>query len=55
MLLTQKELCEKLKVSSVFLYKCRTKGMPYIRLSRGCIRYCYDDVLNWFRSEKVVL
>lgn len=55
MLITEKELCEKLKVDRVFLWTCRQKGLPFVRLGSKIIRYNYDDVLQWFNenSEKV--
>lgn len=48
MLLTEKELCEQLKVERVFLFKCRQKGLPFVRLGPKLIRYNYDDVISWF-------
>ena len=48
MLLTEKELCEILKVDRVFLYNCRQSGMPFVRLGTKLIRYDYDSVLKWF-------
>lgn len=55
MLITEKELCEKLKVDRVFLWTCRQKGLPFVRLGSKIIRYNYEDVLQWFNenSEKV--
>lgn len=50
-ILTEKELCELLKVESVFLWKCRKNGMPYLRLGSKLIRYNLDDVLAWFESQ----
>lgn len=49
MVLTEKELSDYLKVSTVYLYKCRNKGMPFLRLSRNCIRYELDEVLSWIK------
>lgn len=51
MLLTEKELASYLKVSTVYLYQCRKKGMPYIQLGSKCVRYSLDDVLLWFDTE----
>ena len=31
-LLTEKQLCDVLHVGRVFLYMCRDRGMPYVRL-----------------------
>ena len=51
MLLTEKELCENLKVERVFLYKCRQSGLPFVRLGPKIIRYDYDSVLKWFKDN----
>lgn len=51
MLLTEKELCDELKVERVFLFKCRQAGMPFIRLGSKIIRYDYDSVLKWFSND----
>lgn len=51
MLLTEKDLCEKLQVQRPFLYKCRQSGMPFVRLGPKIIRYDYDSVLKWFRDN----
>lgn len=51
MLLTEKELASYLKVSKVYLYNCRIRGMPFLRLSRNCIRYDLDVVLLWFKDN----
>ena len=55
MFITEVELCERLKVDRVFLWSCRKKGLPFIRLGTKIIRYNLDDVLRWFNenSEKV--
>lgn len=52
MLLTEQELCERLKVERVFLFKCRQNGMPFIRLGSKIIRYDYDAVIAWFDKNK---
>lgn len=48
MLITEKELCKTLKVDRCFLWSCRQKGMPFVRLGSKIIRYNLDDVLQWF-------
>lgn len=55
-LITEKELCEILKVDRSFLYLCRLNGLPFIRLGKKLIRYELNSVLNWYEqnSEKVV-
>ena len=51
-IMTEKELCEFLKVDSVFLWKCRKQGLPHLKLGTKIIRYNLDDVLVWFSSEQ---
>lgn len=55
MLITEKELCKRLSVERVYLWSCRQKGMPFVRLGSKIIRYDYDKVLQWFEEnfEKV--
>lgn len=48
MLITEKELCTRLNVERVFLWNCRKRGMPFVRLGPKIIRYDYDKVLQWF-------
>lgn len=55
MLLTEKELCERLKVERPFLFKYRQCGMPFIRLGPKIIRYDYDTVLKWFNKNYAVI
>ena len=40
-LLTEKQLCDVLHVGRVFLYMCRDRGMPYVRLGAKLVRYDY--------------
>lgn len=56
MLITEKELCEILKVDRSFLYACRLSGLPFKRLGKKIIRYDLSSVLVWFdeNSAKVV-
>ena len=55
MLITENELCERLQVDRVFLWSCRKKGMPFVRLGSKIIRYDFDKVLHWFseNTEKI--
>lgn len=53
MLLTENELCDRLKVDRCFLWKCRNNGMPFIRLGSKIIRYNYEEVLKWFEENTV--
>lgn len=56
MLITEKELCEILKVDRSFLYSCRLSGLPFKRLGKKIVRYELSSVLAWFdeNSSKVV-
>lgn len=47
-LMTEKQLCETLKVNRVFIYQCRQNGMPHFKLGKKIIRYNYNDVIEWF-------
>lgn len=46
-LLLESELCDILRVDRLFLWRCRQKGMPYIRLGTKMVRYRLEDVLEW--------
>lgn len=48
---TERELCSVLKVNRVFLWKCRQKGMPCIRLGSKLIRYDLSEVLAWLKEN----
>ena len=52
LILTEKELSQFLKVSTVHLYHCRKRGMPFIKLG-ACVRYSLDDVLAWLKSREL--
>lgn len=49
-LLTEKQLCDVLHVSRVFLYLCRYRGMPYVRLGEKLVRYDYEKVMAWMED-----
>lgn len=52
MLLTTKQLCEKLGVSHMALYTWRKeKGMPFMQPSRK-IMYDYEKVIEWMEKNK---
>ena len=46
-LLRDKEVCRRLKVSSITLYRWRKQGMPHIKAGKQ-IRYDINSILNWF-------
>ena len=49
--MTEQELCKLLKVDNVFLWRCRKKGLPHLKLGSKIIRYNLDDVLSWFSEN----
>ena len=49
-LLTEKQLCDVLNVGRVFLYMCRDRGMPYVRLGAKLVRYDYEKVMAWMED-----
>ena len=53
-LLTEIELCEFLKVSRVFVYRCRQGGMPYLKVGNRNIRYDLDVTLDWFKQNTCI-
>jgi len=48
--ITEKELCEWLKIQRVTAYRWRKEGMPYIG-QRKSIRYNKEEVETWFKSR----
>ncbi len=48
--LTQKELCKRLKITSMTAYRYRQAGMPYLGQNRG-IRYKISEVDEWLRQR----
>ena len=51
--ITEKELCEWLKITSVTAWRWRKDGMPYVGKSKS-IRYNKENVERWLegRSKK---
>lgn len=49
-LLTEKQLCDVLQVGRVFLYMCRERGMPFVRLGAKIVRYDYEAVMAWMED-----
>ena len=50
-LVTEKELCDVLNVSRLFLMRCRENGMPFIRLGSKLIRYDLNADNKWFKKD----
>ena len=49
-LLTEKQLCDVLHVGRVFLYLCRDRVKPYVRLGAKLVRYDYEKVMAWMED-----
>lgn len=51
--LTTKEVATLLKVSTQWVEIGRVQGYgpPFIRVTKGTIRYRYSDVINWMNSR----
>ena len=52
MILTRKELAEKMKVTVQTVVNWETKGMPVLRPVGGDPRYDWDDVKKWLEGDK---
>lgn len=51
-LMTQKELCDWLKISKTTAERWRKEGMPYCKLSERSLRFNVDDVNKWISGKK---
>lgn len=51
-MLSRKELALFLNVTDRTIDNYRKKGMPFIQLPSGTIRFNKDEVLEWLRKEK---
>jgi len=49
--LTKKELAEILKVTVVTVDRQMKKGMPYMKLSGGSVRFDLEEVKQWMKGE----
>jgi predicted DNA-binding transcriptional regulator AlpA len=50
-LLNTDQLCEALGVSRPHIVLCRQCGMPVIPIGKNQVRYDYDEVIAWFRTN----
>ena len=48
--ITEKELCEWLKIERMTAYRWRKEGLPYIG-SRKIIRYNKEEVEKWLKEK----
>ena len=48
--LTSKQLCERLSISYMTLYRMMQKGLPFIVLGSRVYRYDYDVVMRWLQA-----
>ena len=49
-IVTEKELCEWLKITAMTAYRWRKNGMPYIGKKKS-IRYSKEEVLKWLKER----
>lgn len=49
--ITEKELCEWLKIERMTAYRWRKQGLPHIG-SRKSIRYNKEEVEKWLREKQ---
>lgn len=49
-LLTQAELCKRLKISVMTVYRWRQEGMPHIKQGK-VVRFEWDKVQNWLEQR----
>jgi phage terminase Nu1 subunit (DNA packaging protein) len=50
-LLTEKELCEKLKVGITTMKKFKKEGIPHLKVG-GQYRYDWNKVIEWFERKQ---
>jgi predicted DNA-binding transcriptional regulator AlpA len=50
-LLNTVQLCERLSISRPHLVYCRKNGMPVIPIGNKQVRYDYDEVIAWLRTN----
>ena len=54
-LLTAKEVAEQtgLSVETLAQWRSQGRGMPYVKISRNCVRYRQSDLDGWL-AERIV-
>lgn len=54
-LLRQEQVAELLQLSASTLedWRWKREGPPFIRISRGCIRYEESDIMKWLETRRV--
>jgi len=50
--LTEKELCEWLKISRSTAVRLRRKGMPFVKIGKRFVRYNKEEVEKWLSKQK---
>lgn len=48
-IITERQLCEWLNISTTTAWRWRKDGMPYMGKKKS-IRYCKEDVLQWLKQ-----
>ena len=54
-LLTPEQVSEltALSIETLAQWRCRKRGIPYVKISRNCVRYRESDLDKWL-SERIV-
>jgi len=50
-MLTKKELAELLNVTERTINRYMEKGIPFIKLPTGTVRFEEDEVMKWLKGE----
>jgi len=54
-LVNAKEAADWMGVSLVTFYKFRKDGMPYIKISRNCVRYDLGRMKDWLEQRSALM
>jgi len=49
-MITKKELAQQLKISVPTVDRNMAKGMPYIKLPTGAVRFELENVMKWLKG-----
>lgn len=55
MILTKKQLAEKLQVSEKTIENYEKSGMPSLRALKGVARFDWEDVKKWMTEKREVI
>lgn len=51
-MMTKKELAEFLKVATMTIDRYMSKGMPFVKLPTGTVRFEIDAVMEWVKGSQ---